>query len=438
MKPYLIGLLLLCAGTQAVAENSPFRQGTEAFRAGDYETALGYFEHAQDAGNDSANLTYNLAVTLYRLERLDEARDAFEQLTDDVRWRDLARYNLGLIAQAQDDPTQAQSYFLAVARETSNERLQTLASERLEQLIAKSLAAPSAKAQASRQALLFSAGLAHDTNAANLADELSARRSGAGDSYLNALLYGHHYVSGEPRAGTRLFALAYARDFFEYDIFDTELVGAGFVHERPLGSLATEWGGRMTHARVDGAALINQYTASFSAHRHLTSSRLTGSAQASYFDAGDGYAHLQGWQQQLQLSWRLRPGNWTLTPSVRWQNNSRADRETESARLSYSPTVISVGLDTRWRLNDSWTLLGGYQWREATYSGETRLRDLRGVLRDERRHNTQQQLSLGARYRLSGRWHLEGEYQYTHADDNFDLYRYDKQLIGVKLEYSYE
>jgi opacity protein-like surface antigen len=428
-------VLLMAAAVNGFAQENAFAQGTAAFKAGHYEQALNHFDKAKAEGNTSANLIYNRAVTLYRLQRLNEARDEFSKLTDNAQWRDLARYNLGLIAQTQGDDGAAQFWFAQVAAESTNPKLQQLAQTRLASLAerAETPARPGKKG-----ALLFNIGVTSDSNAANLADELSARSSGAADIYVDSLLYGHYYIQGQRHAGTRLYGLAYMRDFQEYDAFNATIVGAGFIREGSLESVNTEWGLRAIRTQVDSRHLTDQMTLSAAVHRPLESGRLSAAYQSSYFDAGEAYRHIGGWQHQLQLSWRHIHNRLTITPRVRWQKNSRENKQTEAASYSYSPTTLSLMTDLSWQLTPAWTLQGGIAWSRSEYSGKNRATDLDGVVREQRRETTQSRWSMGASYSLSPRWRLSGEYSYTDTDDNFDLYSYDKRVLGAKLEYVFD
>src|SRR3989338_855471 len=84
-------------GNQSAAGSSA---GIEAFNQGNYEQALGLFEAAERAGDQSDSLDYNIAVSLYRLGRYEEAKERFLLLVDKPEWQGLVRHNPGLVAAA--------------------------------------------------------------------------------------------------------------------------------------------------------------------------------------------------------------------------------------------------------------------------------------------------------------------------------------------------
>lgn len=81
-----LAALLLCSvffappATADVADD--WASGQQAFAAGDYESALLYFELARDAGQSGVAVHYNIAVCQFKLERFDDARMTFRHIAD--------------------------------------------------------------------------------------------------------------------------------------------------------------------------------------------------------------------------------------------------------------------------------------------------------------------------------------------------------------------
>lgn len=423
----------LLAASALAQEASPFKQGVEAFKAQDYETALDHFNRAQASGNQSDNLAYNRAVTLYRLDRLDQARDAFETLVKSEEWGDVARYNLGLIAQQQGDDRTAQYWYAEVAREADNPKLQTLAKQKLITLVAES---EPKQTDGKPKALLLSVGLGRDSNVASLADELAERSDGRSDTYWEGLGFGQVYLTGQKNAGTKLYGLAYSRRFQNYDLYNARILGGGLARETALGKGTGELGARYTHTRVDGTVLADQLMVSGEWRRPIASGRFSARAQTSYFNAGDNYGYIEGWQHQFDVAMRWVKNSVTFTPKLVWQTNDRENRRTETTRTSYSPTRLSAIANLDWQVTADWTLSTGVALTQSEYDGQNRMMDLGGIARETRRENDETQWHLGARYGLSTRWSLVGEYRRTHSDDTFERYDHDKQVMTLKLEYA--
>ena len=91
---------------QAPSELS-FETGVALTREGRFNDALVHFLAAEQGGDRSARLYFNLGVVNYRLQRYDAARDAFARAAEDPETADLAQYNRGLVALADGDKSEA-------------------------------------------------------------------------------------------------------------------------------------------------------------------------------------------------------------------------------------------------------------------------------------------------------------------------------------------
>jgi tetratricopeptide (TPR) repeat protein len=99
-KPLRLGLaaLLFTTAMGPFERNDPrVADGMSAYDKGNYEDALKKFEEAKKGLPQSAAVEFDRANTLYRLGRLDEARDAYHQVAEldqgELRAKDY--YNLG-------------------------------------------------------------------------------------------------------------------------------------------------------------------------------------------------------------------------------------------------------------------------------------------------------------------------------------------------------
>jgi len=141
------------------------QRAIEAFEAGDYDTALRGFEQARAQGVDTAFLDFNLGVTYYRLQRLDEAQVTFERITEDPKLGGLASYNLGLVMRAQGKLALARHWFEQTARIASEPKLRALARTARRRL-GEAVKVDERRSTTDSTSWLFSAraGLAYDDN----------------------------------------------------------------------------------------------------------------------------------------------------------------------------------------------------------------------------------------------------------------------------------
>ena len=77
---------------------------------------------------------FNIGVCAYKLGRWSRAEAAFREVARTPEMAALAHYNLGLVALGAGKSDEAARWFAQVERETTDERLKSLATARLAQL----------------------------------------------------------------------------------------------------------------------------------------------------------------------------------------------------------------------------------------------------------------------------------------------------------------
>lgn len=428
------GLIFWACLWSAKAHADPLQQGNAAYKAGHYKAALQHFDEALAQGKRSPALLYNRAVTLYKLDQLEQAKNAFIHLLEFPKWAALAHYNLGRLAEQVNDKSQALKQYQKVLEITQNARLRKIATRKIAHLTKKQHTAKK-KPTAKKGAALVSLGVVYDDNAASLAEELTNGSSNSEDTYIRTLAYGQYYVSGAKNDGVKIYGLAQTRHFETFESFNTQISGAGFNVESPWNQWTLDLGGRYLNIQVDSATLSNQWTGSAKLGRNWLAGEAEVEYQLSFFDAGDNYDHLEGWQQSVSFSWKKKLDSLTFKPAVVWQYNDRENKESSTIFYSYSPNVFTLKANMQSDLNQDWRLYSDISWSFAKYDGKNKLTDVNGENKEEQRENTALQIKLGARYKLHQHWLLKGEYTYKDSDDTFDLYSYDKNVMALKLEF---
>ena len=115
---------------QAPSELS-FETGVALTREGRFNDALVHFLAAEQGGDRSARLYFNLGVVNYRLQRYDAARDAFARAAEDPETADLAQYNRGLVALADGDKSEAARWFRRVSEHATEPEMRALSARAL-------------------------------------------------------------------------------------------------------------------------------------------------------------------------------------------------------------------------------------------------------------------------------------------------------------------
>lgn len=109
---YLIFLILTFFLTASSIDDA--RKANEAFENGNYEQAAELYRQAIEEDPDNARLHFNLASTLYKLGRTEEAMqsyDRFENLSDSPEEQSYASYNQGNILTEENKYKEAAEYY---------------------------------------------------------------------------------------------------------------------------------------------------------------------------------------------------------------------------------------------------------------------------------------------------------------------------------------
>jgi tetratricopeptide (TPR) repeat protein len=111
-----------------------FNEGQAAFAAEDFSKARALFEQALAAGMEGPAIQYNIGAAAYLGGDLPRAERAFLEVARTPSMAALAHYNLGLVALQRRDEREARDWFEQTTQDVPDERLAALALERLAEL----------------------------------------------------------------------------------------------------------------------------------------------------------------------------------------------------------------------------------------------------------------------------------------------------------------
>lgn len=111
-----------------------FSQGEAAFEAEDFSRARAHFEQALAAGMEGPAIHYNIGAAAYLGGDLPRAERAFREVARTPSMAALAHYNLGLVALRRRDEREARDWFEQTTQDIPDERLAALAVARLAEL----------------------------------------------------------------------------------------------------------------------------------------------------------------------------------------------------------------------------------------------------------------------------------------------------------------
>jgi tetratricopeptide (TPR) repeat protein len=325
--------LLAFTGFASAASADDWTSGTQAFEAGDYESALHFFESARDAGLDGPAVHYNIAVSQFRLGRYAAAGQTFGLIARRFpQMRGLAEYNLGLVARRLDNVPQARAHFLrAYELSPDNREIRVLASRRLREL------EPEVR-RISRWSGAVGARAGYDDNVA-LRDEAGLPFGVTADSPM-ADLFAVIQGPWDGRSGLRLDGSAYLLKYFDADQFDQSQLRGGLFYDWRPQDWRVQLGVHASMSTLGGDAFDRKLGIHGSVIRYLGH---TGTINLRYFyddvnDANSMFAGVAGSRQQFDLRYRWHRSGHRLQVQFGLETNNRADPAVSPER-----TLFGIG-----------------------------------------------------------------------------------------------
>jgi tetratricopeptide (TPR) repeat protein len=427
----LLAALLAPIGAQA---QSSFQEGTAAFRNAQYSEALEAFLQAEREGDRSPTLTYNTAVTYYKLGRYPEAASAFERLLTNPEWRDLARFHLALVAEKRGNHDAARDAYEALVESSQSEKLRKLADSRLAKLPAHEQIIETAPADRFTAVLNMSSGI--DDNAFSLQDAIQLDSGAGQDSFNEYFAWAQYYLSGSAADGWRVHGFGYRRAYQDFESLDIDARSIGLSRHMQHGRWQSEMGVANIATDLDGDELTSQNKLLLRFQRPVGNGNwLSVSYAPSNHSGGDLFAHLDGWQHVAEAEWRFPGQTVSFDLGYRFESNDRDDLLTDNEFFSYSPTRHTVGAGLDWRLSSSWQISLAADYRSSDYDGINRLVDTDGVYKEAQRQADQTKLQIKALWQITPSLRLSGQLESTNNDENFDTYSYDKRETSFSIEY---
>lgn len=431
-------LLGLASASLVAQAQDHFAQGTAAFRSGEYQRALALFEWEQQQGGSSAKLAYNIGVTHFKLGNYAAAGRSFERLLGDAQWRDLARFQLALVAEKQGDRSRAVGYYREVQAQAESARLRTLSGKRLAALAPAEPRASSSSGASGQWTALASASAGYSDNAFALQDELLADSTLAEDNYSELFAWGQYRLAGSASDGWRLQGFAYRRGYSEYESLDVDSYSLGVSRDLAWNGWRLELGAAADSTSIGGESLARSTQLIGRLRQTFAGNRVSLAYLPAHYSGGSDYRHLDGWRHRVEAKLERPLGQMTVNALYRLDINDRADLERDGGEFySYSPTRHSAGLELEWPLRDNWTFSAGAEYRTSDYDGVNALTDTDGELKERAREAERVKSWLKSQFYLSPRLQLAGKVSFADNEENFDIYTHDRTEASLGVRYTF-
>lgn len=431
----ILGLLAV-AGSAVAGEEGPAGQamasGIEQFRQGQYQLAREHFESALALGADSPALRYNLGVVCYKTGDYTAARTHFSTLLNGES-QALARYNLGLVALADDHPDEARDWFVQASASDAPDTVRELADRQLLEIAARD----ESRQQTSglvRQGYL-SAGFGYDSNMAAVPEDSPSNRGSAFAELVAAGSLGYPVSDRWRLVWDGVF---YGQDYQHGSDYDTSVVQGRVTLLTALS--AWDWGMRAGGSRAwlgsdeletrAGLALLARTE---SCDRFAPLDGCAVELAAEQVSGGPGYSPYDGQWYLFEARADRTVSGWLLEGFYRWELNNRDNVRQPDYAVSVSPRHHEIGFEAVYPLHPDFLVGAESAFRYSRYdSPHLWLEQDERV--ERRREDSRLELGLMAEYWLSPHWLVRNHWLYRNQDSGIDRYDYDHHTVTVSLE----
>jgi tetratricopeptide (TPR) repeat protein len=391
------------ARSHSAAALQQFDSGKQAFAAQDYANALNAFESAVSAGMTGPAVHFNIGVCAYKLGRWDRAEAAFREVARTPEMAALARYNLGLVALGAGKSEEASRWFAQVERESSDERLKSLATARLAGL-------PSPP---ERNWLAFgSLAAGYDDNVALISGGDVLGVSGIDDTFAELQLAGSAPLTGNWRFDGGVVLL----DYQELDSFDQMSVNAGGRYRMAIQDWTAEAGLQLTYSTLDGNGFESKRMLLLQATRPLPDDwRLRVRYRFSDIDGLEGFEGLDGTRHELGVRGIWRRDSWDVSVDYRFDKSDYAEEV-----LSFDRHQISVYAE--YELDADWTVLASL------------VHDRSGYAVAENGSEERTELALTVSRDFGSQWRAFVRYAYADNQADVPEFDYDRNQFSAGVE----
>jgi len=350
---------------------------------------------------------YNIGVAAYRGGDLTRADQAFREVANTPAMAPLAYYNLGLVALKRHDATLARGWFERAARESTDERLTSLAARRLEDMPAAPAGAP--------WSVYARGGIGYDDNVALRSESLNTPGSGEDDSFAEMMFSGSYTFL----PSWRLDAAAGLMRYSSLDEFNQTALSVGVMRDLPLAGWSLELGAQGTQLSLGGDVYERSIAAAAQASRTFQGlGTLRGQARLSAVDGEGDFSGLSGSRTELgvQYEWAWR--------AVGFIAHTRAEFN-DSEDPIFASRWVELGGEARWGISPLWGVNAGVRLRRTHHPAQPSQDawdDDRFAFRVEATRALWQQAQLYVRY------------EHERNDSPIDVYNYDRNWIAASIE----
>ena len=409
---FMILTLFLFSSSAMASPETDFKQGFNSFQAEDYSAAIRLFESAKKQGMKSVALYYNLASSYYKMADYATAKIYFKRVTQSEKMKDLAEYNLGLIALRENNHNEANKYFTSIALSSKDTKLMGLAKKQLSNI----------RTTEKPWKVYLSANMGYDDN---ITASPSGTVLGLSDTFYDLFTSFDTVVAGKRKAGWIADASYFRIDFSDTNSSDEYQYAFGIRKEHRLGS----WDSRLhfTLSQSNFGDTDYQTILKLNARgikKISKEDRLYLSYRYEDIQSDSTiYDYLEGWRQRTRIEYRNFTSKHIKELYYELELNDRGYLVATTYAYDYSPTRHTVHGKYTYLQSNVWHWSGDLSYRMSDFPASA------SFDRDDDRLR----FSLSANYRINKTLKLITKLRYTDNKSTVDQYDYNKVILKMGL-----
>jgi tetratricopeptide (TPR) repeat protein len=410
---YFIATLIFLFSSELLATaESEFELGVESLKAGDNVAATTYFESAMKQGMDSVALQFYLASSYYKLGRYKDSKKYFKLVHQTEEMRDLAEYNLGLIAIREKDGSLAHRYFNSIASTGKDEKLIRLSK--------KHLIALSKKEDRWKSYLSFNLG--YDDNISSVSGDSTLDVE---DTFIDLFASVDLLIAGKRKDGWVADAFLYGIDYSETDTSDENKYALGLKRSMKLKDWDSSIHLSLLKSTYGGDDFQSITKLDFKGRKPVSKSESIYLRYRAEDIRSENpiYDYLEGWRQRAKVEYRNYSQKNIKQIYYELELNNRGELVTPIFAYQYSPTRHTVRAAYTYIVKKQWWLNGDLSYRISDYAASSTID----------RVDNQWMLALSTDYRFDRTFKLTAKFQYSDNTSSVDRYTYDKSVIKIGL-----
>ncbi len=393
-----------------------FDLGKKAFGHKSYQQALKHFQTSERNGVKSISLTYNIAVTYYKLEKYQQSQTYFNKIQGNPKMQHLVDYNLGLIALKLNNTKQAIALFTDVYNTTHKKKLKILSKQQLKKLnVVINQQSKKIKTRAS-----LTKGFTD-----NVTSIATGTASGQPDDFSIITASVEGALSNTLKRGLTAKLRFFYQDlteFNQFDFRDTELnlkykflyVGyrnyvSTFIKKSSLNSLSYQ---SKFGFEAKAKNKIDKTQTIYYRYRY-----------ESIQEDRALYAYLAGSRHQFRVNYQFKSINSINQLRYQYEINDRNDTLTRS----YSPQRHSFRYSYVIRFFKNWKSKTDIEYRKSIYPN----------VATQNRDDNRIRFMTALNYKFSRRWNIQGRYEFRDNQSTDLIYVYKRNVYYLDLNFKY-